>query len=202
MNKYISMYLISIILFSSFYFVVNKGNQPAYYECTEGLDIDTTLFNYRKGEIYFYFDKDLKAKNLASKGFNWIEDNPKDYFTAYLINTTDTTFNVTRQDGSLIMIQEAMDEKGQWQPIEYWVYSGCGNSYFDPLELNPGKYVMIPIKEYHGNFKTKIRLKMKNDKKIIYSESFEGSIDKSQFEKETKSVHGILYHGPANYLDN
>jgi hypothetical protein len=202
MNRRIIFFMPMLVLLFSFLYITEKGSQRAYYECTEPLKIDTSLFPLKKGQVYFHFNQSLKPKGLKAKGFLWMEDTPKDYFTAYLINTSDATFNAKRQDGSLIMIQEAMDAEGKWQPIEYWVYSGCGNSYFDPLVLTPGNYVMIPIKEYKGSFKTKFRLKMKKDTSLFYSDTFEGSIDKSQFEKETKQVNGILYHGPANYLDD
>ena len=201
MTRRIFFFITIVIIFSSFLIKTDKGNQRAFYECTEPLKIDTTLFDLRNGQTYFYFDKNTKPEKLKSKGFVWMDDNPNDYFTAYLVNMSDSTFKAKRQDGSLIMIQEAMDEKGKWKPIEYWVYSGCGNSYFDPLKLDSGKYVMIPIKQYHGSFKTKFRLKMKIYNTLFYSETFEGSIEKSQFEKQKDDVNGILYHGPANYLD-
>lgn len=178
------------------------GNQRAYYECKEPAKIDSSLFKVELGKTYFVFNTKLLPTNLKAKHFVWTEDNPKDHFTAYLINTSDSTFKADRQDGSLIMIQEAIDLKGQWKPIEYWVRSGCGNSNFNPLELDSGMYIMIPIKQYSGNYDTKMRLKMKVNNKLFYSEPFEGSMDKRQFEKQTNTVNGILYHGPASYLDN
>lgn len=204
MNRRILFFLPIVILLSSF--LTNhenndKGNQRAWYDCTQPFNIDAKLFEVKNGQTYFYFDKNLAPKNLKSQGFFGYEDNPKDYFTAYLINTSDSTFKAERQDGSLMMIQEAMNDSGVWQPIEYWVYSGCGNSYFDPLELDSGKYVTIPIKKYEGSFKTQFRLKMKTNSSIFYSETFEGSLEKSQFEKQTEKVNGILYLGPASYLE-
>jgi hypothetical protein len=178
-----------------------KGNQRAFYECTEPTDIDSNLINLKSDKIYFQFNLEDSPKNLKSMDFAWLEDNPDAYFTGYLVNTSDSTFSAERQDGSLIMIQEALDEEGIWKPIEYWVYSGCGNSYFNPLKLDSGKYVMIPIRKYSGKFKTKIRLKFKYGSEILYSDSFEGSLNMSVFEKETDDVHGILYHGPASYLN-
>ncbi len=201
MNRKPFLFVLVLLLFCSFLNKSDKGNRRAFYECSEPLDIDSTFSELRPNQTYFYFDKNLKVKDLDTNSFVWMESNPKDYFTAYLINTTDSIFNANRQDGSLIMIQEAQNAEGEWQPIEYWVYSGCGNSYFEPLSLEPGKYVMIPIKEYNGKMKTKFRLKMKKDKSLFYSESFDGTINPSQFEKETKTVNGILYHGPASYLD-
>ncbi len=126
------------------------------------------------------------------------------YFVAFLINTTDSALTLERQDASLIMIQEAVNENGKWEPIEYWVNSGCGNSYLNPVKLSAGKYIILPIRKYQGDFKTQIRLRYKfsyfRGEGILISDSFEGSIDKSQFKKQTETVHGILYHGPADYL--
>lgn len=138
---------------------------------------------------------------MRTKEFERLKDNPGNYFMAYLVNTSDSAFIAKRQDGSLIMIQEAMDDNGEWKPIEYWVNSGCGNSYHHPLKLDPGKYVMIPIKQYQGKFKTRFRLKLKTARAIFYSEVFEGSMERSQFERKMGNVRGILYNGPANYLD-
>ncbi len=195
------LFLLSLLLFS--FAIKDEGTQHANYECTDPLVQDKKLFNIEEGKVYFSFDKALRPKNLKSQGFHWVEDKPKGYFTAYLVNNSDSTFKTSQQDGSLIMIQEAMDEQGQWVPIEHWVRSGCGNSYHQ-LTLEPGHYVMIPIKEYKGSYHTKIRLKMRRRRgsNIFYSEPFKGSIDPSQFRKETKQVDGILYSGPADYLDD
>ncbi|CAG5082631.1 hypothetical protein [Parvicella tangerina] len=178
-----------------------KGNVPAYYRCGNAHPIDRTLFTPERDKVQFIFDQD-KYPDTTDIGFvNWFQKDDPDYFTAYLVNTTDTTFNAERQDGSLIMIQEAQNKEGDWQPIEYWIYSGCGNSYFNPLVLEPHEYAEVAIVKYHGKFETKMRLKFKYDKNIMYSQPFNGSINLSQFEKETDDVYGILYSGPANYLD-
>ena len=47
------------------------------------------------------------------------------------------------------MIQEAKNSKGEWVPIEHWLYSRCGNSYMNPLVLNPGEEVLVPIKKHY-----------------------------------------------------
>ena len=179
-----------------------EGNRRALYECSDPIDVDSNTMVLKENKIYFQFNTEQRPTDLKAKDFYWLPDNPEGYFTAYLINTTDTTFSANRQDGSLIMIQEALDENGKWNPIEYWVYSGCWNSYFSPLKLNAGKCVLIPIKKYTGTFKTKIRLKFKYGDHIMYSHSFDGSINQTQFRQKDAPVFGILYHGPASYLDN
>lgn len=202
--KKIALYLLLSTYFG-FAFSQNDsvvGNQRAFYECSDPMDIDSTLIDVQSDKLYFQFNVNQRPKNLKSLGFIWLKGNLKNYFTGYLVNTTGSTFTATRQDGSLIMIQEAKDKDGNWQPLEYWVYSGCGNSYFSPLSLESGKCVLVPIKRYTGNFKTEIRLKFKYDRTIFYSEPFEGTISESQLRKETEKVNGILYRGPASYLES
>ncbi|WP_107037138.1 hypothetical protein [Brumimicrobium mesophilum] len=202
--KLSTLLLIPFFILSNFILAQEKpnGNMRAWYEIGNEEKIDASKIKPRPNELYFQFNVNEKAKNLESLGFGWTDDNPENHFIAHLINTTDSTFNAKLQDGSLLMIQEAMNEKGRWSPIEYWVTSGCGNSYFRSLNLEPGHQVMIPIKKYHGSLKTKMRLKLQTGKEIIYSEIFEGSVEPRQFRRSTSTVHGILYHGPANYLED
>ena len=204
MVKHTSLYSILFVILTGFSGNDHseKGNQQAYYECTNPLGIDSNVFVPQKGKVYFHFETKESPSHKDFADFVWYDKaKPTDYFTAYLVNTSDSSFRAKRQDGSLIMIQEALNEDGKWLPIEYWVYSGCGNSYFDPLELNPGNYVMIPIKKYLGNFETKIRLRFLQGNNLYCSEPFNAKIDKSQFEKKSENVNGILYHGKANYLE-
>jgi len=155
------LFLLSLLLCS--FAIKDEGTQPAYYKCGEASKIDHRLFKMQFGKIYFSFHQGVKPADLKAK----------DYFTAYLVNASDSLFHVPRQDGSLIMIQEAINEQGEWTPIEHWISSGCGNSYFSPLKLEAGNYVMIPIKQYKGRYKTKIRLKLrKKDGTNFYSEPF------------------------------
>jgi len=201
--KSISIILIQFLFLSTLILAQEKpnGNMRAWYEIGEEASIDSSIIDLKSDQLYFQFNTDEKAKNLESLGFGWTDDNPESHFVAYLVNTTDSVFNSRLQDGSLLMIQEALNENGRWSPIEYWVRSGCGNSYFRSLNLEPGQQVMIPIKKYQGSYKTKMRLKLQTSKGIIYSETFEGSVEVSQFKRSTETVYGILYHGPANYLE-
>jgi len=188
------------ILLSSFLISNENGNQQAYYYCSKPRQIGKRQKPLKQDQTYFHFNKKLSPKDFKSQDFVWSDNDKEKYFIAYLINTTDSTFKAELQDGSLIMIQEALNEKNEWQPIEYWVNSGCGNSY-ESLKIQPGQYVIIRIIQYAGSFKTKIRLKMRKAHSILYSEPFEGTVDKSQFEKQIENVGGIEYYGPPNYLD-
>lgn len=191
--------LFSVILFSQT--GLNTGTQKASYGCSNSFKIDTTVIKSIPDKLYFQFKVNVDPKELDSIGLNKFKKDTFEYFTGYLINNTDSTVKLTRQDGSLIMIQEALDEEGEWKPIEHWVPSRCGNSYFHPLYIDSGEYVIIPIRKYKGSFKTKIRLKFVYKREVHFSDSFDASINKSQFEKMTKEVRGVLYNGPPSYLD-
>jgi hypothetical protein len=164
---------------------------PAWYKYSGPHDVDYNYTNYKKGELYFYFDTKAFA---IPKTDSWHGTYTDSAFTAYLVNATDTSVGVIHQDGSLIMIQEAQDPTGKWSPVEIWYHSDCGNSYFGSPAIGSNQYVKIPIPKYSGSFQTKLRLKLKIGKGILYSEPFNGSVDPEQFKKETNL-------GFKSYLD-
>lgn len=178
----------------------NNGTVRAWYDCSENINLDTSTIKAEENRVYFDFHLD-ETPDFSVDGYHLGEVDAKDYFTAYFINTTDSIFTAKRQDGSLMIIQEAKTENGEWKPIEHWIYSGCGNSYFRPLLLQPNEYVKVPIRKYNGRLKTQIRLKMKKDSTIFYSDSFDASINPSQFEPETEKARGILYFGDVDYFE-
>ncbi|PWJ38659.1 hypothetical protein [Sediminitomix flava] len=99
----------------------------------------------------------------------------------YIFNL-DTTKQIylETQDGRVLMICEAKDDKGKWKPIEYWQYSWCGNSYYDS-ELKRNECAVIKVLNFGGSFETELRYKLKNYDSVYYSNSFQGSIDINQF---------------------
>ncbi len=193
------IFLVSF-LFSSGFLLGQEDNsgiiRSAVYDCSNPAPIDSRKIKHKKNQLYIQFERS-KGKKKKSKVFS--KDNEA-YFTGYLINTTDSLVEIQKQDGSLIMIQEALNEEGEWQPIEYWKYSWCGNSYFYPLKLNAKQFVSFQVKEYCGDFKTSIRLKLKNKKDIIYSKPYKANIDRSLFEQVAKSK--VKYDKMATYLDD
>jgi len=96
-----------------------------------------------------------------------------------LINTTKKTKKITTEDGSLIMIMEALN-KETWEPIEYWAWSDCGNSYFHPLELKKNNTVEVNIPIFMGDIKTKMRLRLCTGDEIIFSNEFIGTVNKEK----------------------
>lgn len=173
--------------------IINTTQHAAYYA--------SDAYPLSK-QIDVNFDQDVfitvnEAESISDsiQLFDYLLKNEANsYFTAYLVNNSNKTAEIVRQDRSFIMIQEAKDKEGIWRPIEHWYYSGCGNSYFNPLVLTPQSYSIIAIKKYSGSFITELRLKTFNKKKVMYSEVFHGSIDVNQFNKKgSKEDHEKMY---------
>ncbi len=102
----------------------------------------------------------------------------------FVINTTEDTIHISTQDGSLIVIQEALDNDRNWKPIEYWIYSWCGNSYDHSLILQPGQFAFSGAIRYSGAVQTKLRFKLKSGEHLYLSNSFDGSIEPILFRKD------------------
>jgi hypothetical protein len=196
----IYLLLTSVLLMSFIRTEQPKGTQRASYYCTVGKPIDGDINIQKSDKLYFEFHQEKELLKANFPNYYWKNIDQKDFFTAYLVNTESKIFNCKRQDGSLIMIQEAKDENGIWAPIEHWVYSWCGNSYFDPLKLESGHYATFPVKRYSGSYKTEIRLKLHTGTEVIYSDSFTGSINRNQFKKEVSEQSEFNRYN-ANYLD-
>lgn len=80
-------------------------------------------------------------------------------------------------------IQEAKDSKGNWKPIEcYYNFGECGNPEMYCYQIVSKNYILYPIIKYHGNFKTKLRVKVYNKRNVYYSNEFTGYINISQFD--------------------
>ena len=105
------------------------------------------------------------------------------YFVLDLFNCSTDTIILTEQDGDLIAIQEAKNAKGKWEPIEYWYYSWCGDSY-SYIDILPYHKTSILCPRYYGSFQTKLRVRIKSNKGILISSEFKGSINPNQFKKE------------------
>ncbi len=104
-------------------------------------------------------------------------------FAIYLANMDRNKIaNLRTQDGSAIMVLQAMDENKLWKDIEYWSNSWCGNSYFS-LNIPPQHFAFTRGVKCSGDFETLCRLKLSNRYDQIYSNTFKMSISKKQFEK-------------------
>ncbi len=139
-------------------------------------------------------------------------------FRAYIVNTTRDTMTFNAVDSRLCMLMQARDTDGTWRNIQYMPSSFCGNSYHRIL-LAPGEHWRFTVPCFHGAFRTRLRLALTgfrtgvppgihsdeigwgaSDQKanaeakerIIYSNEFEGSINRGQFQKRARHRSGGL----------
>ncbi len=104
-------------------------------------------------------------------------------FSIFIKNNLNENLILVPQDNSLYLIQEALDEKKTWKPIEFFGYSTCGNSYDRKLDFKENQIVELSSKKYNGNFNTKIRFKLLLNNKIYYSNEINSNINNSKFKK-------------------
>jgi len=103
-----------------------------------------------------------------------------------LVNNTRCTLSLPAVDSAVKMVQEALNEKGEWKPIEHLVTSFCGDSYHRVF-LKPNQYWEWAAYRYKGEFKTKLRFRLElSNSSYLFSNEFEGRINQSQF--VTKSL--------------
>lgn len=206
-----SLLLISLLILYDIYsqelaFAVDgkKRNGFAHLDTVFKLTINAPnnktpfLFKHlNKNEKILVIDRDtISLGNLLFSKSDSIE-----YFV--LINTGDTAIAVIEQDWSLIAIKEAMNYKNIWQPIEFWNYSWCGNSYSDRVVL-PGHILLMKTFRQFGSINTKLRLRLKTSTNgIIVSEPYEGNIDETYYilNSELEKYAPIL-KDRLNYLTN
>jgi hypothetical protein len=104
--------------------------------------------------------------------------------TLLVVNATGSRQQFWSDEGRLTIRQEALDEQGHWQIIEYWLGSGCGNAYRKVL-LGPNEYWSFAVPRYTGTFKTKLRFRFSRNlgypSPFLLSNEFEGSVNPEQF---------------------
>lgn len=99
----------------------------------------------------------------------------------YLINGSSDSLQIPAQDGRLKMLQQAQTLDGEWEYVENFIDSWCGNSYHDII-LPSNQYFVFSSPMFKGDFETKIRYELElNDDKKIYSNEYVGIISKNQF---------------------
>ncbi|WP_118975979.1 hypothetical protein [Taibaiella koreensis] len=90
----------------------------------------------------------------------YVPDIAVTFYPVYLVNSTGTIRAFAGKDSYTFAIQEAMDKKGNWWPIEARVYDFCGNGTW-LLKIRPGEFATILFHKYTGSFKTKLRVRIK-----------------------------------------
>lgn len=126
--------------------------------------------------------KFVKSSKLENVNI-FIEQKDKDKFSIFVKNSSSENLVLVPQDYSLYLIQEAIDKKGKWKPIEFWGFSTCGNSYDRKIKFNPNQIIELDSPKYKGDFSTKIRFKLRLNNQVYYSNSIPSTINISKFQK-------------------
>ncbi len=164
-----------------------KGTQVGEYIYSKPFKISKKEVKYIYDDVYFEF---LPNETPKQELFERTIKNPKEYFLAKMINLNNSKI-FDNNCGDLTIIQEAKDSLNRWKPIEYHINAMCGNCYDNPLYLKKFEYVFIPIKKYSGDYKTELRLKLRNRNSVYYSNSFESYINYSQFKEHIEYSRGL-----------
>ena len=105
-------------------------------------------------------------------------------FPLFIYNSSNKRVLVQKPiDFDLFYILEAKDKIGKWKPIEYWNQQTflCGTGHQDYL-LNSKHFIVSSVKRYHGDYKTKLRVKFTSYNKVFYSNEYSDYINYSQFD--------------------
>ena len=172
-------YNLKIIVDTS-YFVSLKGFEYKSISLPEGknLIIDGKIDNKIPNACQI-----SEANKICARYFNKTFAMQKDYINCYplLIFNNGSNYAYFKE---IKFIQEAQDSDGNWKPIEFFRENPTcivDNVFF---KFQPKKYQASAVVKYHGNFKTKLRVKVKINNEIYYSNAFYGFINKSQFNKD------------------
>ena len=161
--------------------------------------IDTTYDFHYKNYEYKWLDLIKKVDSLLNLKYSMREIEPDLIMKVYYDKLTKLRRNYVQAFPLLVynyenknsyiytgvgchqMIQEAKDLDGKWKPIEY-----LNNQSIDVIipyfyKLKPKNYLATAIIKYHGDFKTKIRVKIRLNNYYYYSNEITGYINQSQF---------------------
>lgn len=122
------------------------------------------------------------------------------YYPVYIMNQTPAVKTFIGKDSYAFGIQEALDTNKQWRPIEGRGLDFCGNGYWG-LKVYPREFIMILFPKYSGNYKTKIRVRIKNGENLYVSKAYDGTINESQlYLKEDSYLYRELIENKASAI--
>lgn len=108
-------------------------------------------------------------------------ENNKGQQEIWIVNKSNKNITIPCSDGTPVAILQALDKGHKWQPVNYYWFNWCGNSYYY-LFFKPDEALrFIANIPNEGSFKTKFRFKMLGYKTFYYSNTFDGVIDYCQF---------------------
>jgi len=113
----------------------------------------------------------------------------------YVINKSDSSMTFSTCGGNLNLTAEALDVDGKWKPIEYHVYSSCGNSYYN-ITLDTNEFWSFPVPIYKGKYKTKLRFVLSTERlqEDYFSNEIATWLNEEQFDR--KEVDNVTEKSP------
>lgn len=123
----------------------------------------------------------------------------------YIYNNTNNNIQLLNSiiNGDLYFIQEAKDESGKWQPIEYLTTRKICRTGAENLSLKPKHFIVSTVNKYKGEYKTKLRVKFWTGLSIYYSNEYDGEINLSQLNKNKllDSLKQLYNENSKTYTD-
>ena len=202
------------------FFNVDSCNPRIGYILYKGKFTDTLIntdsidYDYREDSTTIKLLRyEYKQDSFRSDGFQIYTDYKTtiaedSFYTSYPMYMVNETSNpkVLWAYARDVVSHEALDSNNTWRPIEYnsdvcgiWCKYG-----FEPLAVNvePGEYVMYLLPKYSGDYKTKLRVRIRAFGEHVYvSEPFEGRINYSQFYVQKNTcLHTYLKYGRREYV--
>lgn len=124
------------------------------------------------------------------------------YYPVYIINQTPSIKAFVGKDGYVYGLQEALDKNGRWRPIEGLGLDFCGNGVWG-LKVHSHEYIAILFPKYTGDYKTKIRVRIKIGENIYISKPFDGTINEKQlYLKKGSYLSSQLFENKLNTIQN
>jgi hypothetical protein len=166
-------YDLKIIIDTSYNFHYNEFEY-------EWVDLHKTVDSLLKLNLEFRILDELLGKVHYGKINILRKQHVKSYPLLIYNNETKKSY-LHKSFNGIQLIQEAKDSDGKWKPIEYLNNLNSSFISYDYYELKAKNYLATSIIRYHGNFKTKIRVKIRLNNHYYYSNEIEGFINQSQF---------------------
>jgi hypothetical protein len=123
------------------------------------------------------------------------------YYPVYVVNQTPNPKGFLGKDGIAFGLQEALDTAGVWRPIEGrgWDFCGCCKW---GLKIEPQEFLVIIFRKYSGNYKTKIRVRIKNGDNIYVSKPFYATINEKQlYLEKNRGLYRDIIEDKTNALE-
>jgi hypothetical protein len=185
---------------------------------------DTTISYYRADWVkpWKKLTKQQRCRRIAREQTAYVQRadslhrlNNQGHYRVWLLNNSADTVVLATQDASLVCVLQAKNARKQWQTVQFWRFSGCGNSNIAKYLLPQEHISFLAKTPRHGNFKTALRYKLAGAKQFYYSNEFEGYVNYGDFKeavpfcidadgtrKESRPLYKLDKLFPADYRGN